>query len=132
MDDKDVISLAEEDCTVKEIACFLGTTESNLYENHSQALNTGRDKGTASLKRKAFSMAMGGDTKMLVFLLKNRTNYREQPVDSVAEQAITILLNDVPKPDRVKAVERAIIQHAQQSENQKVIDGKEKAWGQED
>lgn len=100
IDEQDIIDMASEDCTVKEIAAVLCTDEDRIYRDFGAALQRGRDRGNASLRRKMFEIAMSGNVPMLIHLGKFRLGYIEAKHDEKKEQAITIVLKEVPVDER--------------------------------
>jgi hypothetical protein len=93
----EVYKLALIHCTEKEIASVLGCSTDTVRERFSAALHKGWENGQMSLKRKMHTVAMEGDTKMLIWISKQRLGYK----DSMPEEATIINFNvnivEIPK-----------------------------------
>ena len=70
IDASDVEKLSGLNCSVQEIADFLGASKSTIEKRFNAAIQKGRGHVTTSLKRKQFDVAMGGNTTMLIWLGK--------------------------------------------------------------
>lgn len=93
---KEVYDLATIHCTIEEIAAVLGTTRDHIYTKHADALRRGHENGQMSLKRKMHKVALEGDTKMLIWLSKQRLGYKEQYPDIAQQVHFNIITQDIP------------------------------------
>jgi hypothetical protein len=71
-------------CTVNEIAAVLGVTRSTLYKYMAlnpavqDAIDEGRDKGAATLRRQQWHKAHAGSDTMLIWLGKQMLGQRDR------------------------------------------------------
>ena len=71
IDEKMLEALAERALTQEECAAVLGISVDTLQRRYRHVYETGFTKAKASLRRKQFEMAIGGNVTMLVWLGKN-------------------------------------------------------------
>lgn len=89
-------------CNRDEVMAILGIGKTKLgrllnaygYKNFSDAKNRHFGKIAPFLRAKAVEMAMDGDSNMLKFLLKNLTDWTENPDNSVKTINHNIVLDD--------------------------------------
>lgn len=121
--------LASIDCTMSEIAAVLGCSVDTLERNYAEVIRAGREKGTASLKRKQVEVAMKGNTMMLIWLGKQRLGQREKtesfhswknPFDQMTDEQLKI---ESEKLRELESKQQKFIAPTPQPENQnEVID----------
>ena len=97
LDEEVITQLAQEDCTVREIASRMGCSMDTIYANYSVALQKGRDIGNCSIKRKMFEIAMGGSVPMLIWLSKQRLGYKDQQPMEATQINFNVNVVEVPK-----------------------------------
>ncbi len=97
LDDKKILQMAMEDCTVEEIAYEMGVHRETLYGNYSDLMLKGRALGNKSLKWKMFQLAMKGNVSILIWLSKQRLGYRDKPLDEISQVNFNVIINEVPK-----------------------------------
>ena len=78
IDPETVRKLAAIECSYAEIAAVLGCDPSTLTRRFAQVIEKGREEGKASLKRKQFEVAMGGNPTMLIWLGKQRLGQKDE------------------------------------------------------
>jgi hypothetical protein len=78
IDAKRVIDLASKGMTQNEIAAFCDCSSSLLDKRFSEALKTGRELLSASLKRKQVEKALSGDNTMLIWCGKQFCGQKEK------------------------------------------------------
>ncbi len=98
IDPKLVFELAHIHCTDDEIASVLGCATSTLQLRFSGVLRDGRQDGQKSLKRKMHEIAMNGDTKMLIWLSKQRLGYKDTIPEHHTHTVFNVICKDIPKP----------------------------------
>ena len=87
IDWKEVDRWLQSDCEGKYIASKLGIAYETLVRRCPQDNNINYDEyrrqkkleGTERLLGKAYDMALAGDKALMIFLLKNRAGYKDQP-----------------------------------------------------
>lgn len=92
-----VYKLALIHCTMKEIASVLGCTRETIETRFSDAVDRGWEGGQMSLKRKMHQVAMEGDTKMLIWLSKQRLGYKDIQPEEATQVNFNVYTNEVPK-----------------------------------
>jgi hypothetical protein len=97
IDEAQVELLASYDCTMKEIACFVGCHVDTLYNHFIEAVKRGREKGNCSIKRKMFELAVSGNVTLLIWLSKQRLGYSENPMTDSIGMQFNIQINEIPK-----------------------------------
>jgi hypothetical protein len=97
LDENMLVTMASEDCTVKEIASVLNCHVDTIYARYSETLRKGRDQGNCSLKRKMFEVAMSGSIPMLIWLSKQRLGYKDQQPEDAQQISFNVFTNEVPK-----------------------------------
>jgi hypothetical protein len=71
--------LASIGCPTYEIASVLGVSARTLERNYAEIIDTHREKGKASLRKKMWDKAVKKDnTNMQIFLSKNVLGYKER------------------------------------------------------
>lgn len=78
LDRDQIIRMAACMCTVEEIAYVMGCSKDTIERNYMDALEEGRAKGRASLRRKQYEVAMTGDKSMLIWLGKQLLGQSEK------------------------------------------------------
>jgi hypothetical protein len=100
-------ALCRIQCTEEEIAAVLGvSTEWLRYNKKNKAflevMQSGREKGKTSLRRKQYEMAMMGDRVMLIWLGKQylgQSDKMEQAVTGDKDMTVKVVYeNDAPLP----------------------------------
>jgi len=77
--DRDLVfRLASIQCTYREIAEAVGTSEPTIKKRFGDLIEAGRAQGRQSLRRTQWDKALKGDTKMLIWLGKNILKQRDQ------------------------------------------------------
>lgn len=71
IDKEDVIKLATMQCTMIEMADFLGCSVDTLERNFADSIKVGRSRGCISMKRKLYEKGMGGDLGAIIWWQKN-------------------------------------------------------------
>lgn len=97
IDPEQVFRLAHIHCTVNEIASVLDCNPDTIYARFSEVLRRGHEDGQMSLKRKMHEVAFNGDTKMLIWLSKQRLGYKDVMPEEVAQVTFNVYTNEVPK-----------------------------------
>lgn len=78
LDRDQILRMAACMCTVEEIAYVMGCSKDTIERNYMDALEEGRAKGRASLRRKQYEVAMTGDKSMLIWLGKQLLGQSEK------------------------------------------------------
>ncbi len=97
IDPKIVFQLASIDCTDEEIARCFDCHESTIRDRFSALLHEGRADGRRSLKRKMHEVAYNGDTKMLIWLSKQRLGYKDVQPEEATQVHFNVHVNEVPR-----------------------------------
>lgn len=94
-----VYKLALIHCTIPEIAATLGCAESTIKDRFSADLHRGHQEGQKSLKRKMHEVALEaqGDTKMLIWLSKQRCGYKDVQPEEATQVHFNVYTNEVPR-----------------------------------
>lgn len=92
-----VYRLALIHCTANEIAAVLDCHKDTIYDRFSDVLQRGHEEGQMSLKRKMHEVAMAGDTKMLIWLSKQRCGYKDVQPEDATQINFNVYTNEVPK-----------------------------------
>jgi hypothetical protein len=85
-----VRKLAAIDCTIAEIAATLECSRDTLERRFRDAIEQGREQGKASLRRKQWELAMGGNPTMLIFHGKQRLGQADKTEMRAADGGILI------------------------------------------
>lgn len=93
----EVYKLALIHCTVSEIASVLDCSRDTIEERFSRILHKGWEDGQMSLKRKMHKVAMEGDTKMLIWISKQRLGYKDIQPEEATQVNFNVYTNEVPK-----------------------------------
>jgi hypothetical protein len=93
----DVYHLAKIHCTVAEIASVLNCSKDVIEERFTAIVHRGWEDGQMSLKRKMHSVAMEGDTKMLIWISKQRLGYKDIQPEEATQVHFNVYTNEVPK-----------------------------------
>lgn len=72
-----VRALAKYGVRQREIAVQIGVSTGTLTKYYSAELDAGMAEAAEGLAKTAYQMAMDGDVRMIIFLLKTRLGYRE-------------------------------------------------------
>lgn len=78
IDPDQVRELAAIQCSHAEMAAVLKCSPDTLQRRFAAVINEGRQAAFASLKRKQFEMAMGGNITMLIWLGKQYLGQRDK------------------------------------------------------
>ena len=78
LDKKRIEKLASMGLTVAECAVIEGVNKKTIERRAMPAIHDGRERMTASLKRKQFEIAMSGNPTMLIWLGKNYLNQSDK------------------------------------------------------
>lgn len=97
IDGTQVYELALIHCTAEEIAAVLHCHKDTIYARFSDDLQRGHLEGQKSLKRKMHEVAMNGDTKMLIWLSKQRLGYKDQLPEDATQISFNVFCKEVPK-----------------------------------
>lgn len=96
IDENQLEKLASIMCTMKEMAAFFGCSVDTLENRFSDVIKTGREKGTASLRRMQYAAAEKGNTAMLIWLGKQYLGQSDK-VDHSNEKETVVHLAFDPK-----------------------------------
>jgi len=81
--DRDLIyKLACIQCTPEEIAEVVGCSPAALKKRFKALLEKGKQTGAQSLRRAMWEKAMGGDTRVQIFLSKQYLGMKDSPEDT--------------------------------------------------
>ena len=72
-----VRALAKYGVRQREIAVQIGVSTGTLIKYYSAELDAGMAEAAEGLAKTAYQMAMDGDVRMMIFLLKTRLGYKE-------------------------------------------------------
>ena|SRR5277367_2356013 len=97
INEQSVRDLALIHCTIPEIASVLHCSQDTIKVRFSSALHKGWEEGQMSLKRKMHDVAMAGDTKMLIWLSKQRLGYKDTMPEMATQMNFNVYTNEVPK-----------------------------------
>ena len=97
IDPQQVFRLAHIHCTIKEIASVLDCSIDTIQERFSDVLHKGWDDGQMSMKRKMHEIAMAGDTKMLIWLSKQRLGYKDTQPEDATQINFNVYCREIPK-----------------------------------
>lgn len=97
--------MIEHQATEKEIANYYNISidsvkrwcQSTYNQTFQETYNIYKNKGFISLRRKAFEMALNGNTTMMIFLCKNYLNMTDQ-IKATQEEKV-IIINDITNSD---------------------------------
>ena len=78
INERQVVALAQIQCSYAEMAAVLGCDEKTLSNRFSQAIKEGREKGLSSLKRAQYKKAMDGNPTMLIWLGKQYLDQKDK------------------------------------------------------
>lgn len=92
-----VYRLALIHCTIPEIASTLDCGISTIKDRFSAVLHRGHEEGQMSLKRKMHEVAMAGDTKMLIWLSKQRLGYKDVQPEEATQVHFNVHVMEIPK-----------------------------------
>jgi len=85
IDEKEVMRLAESQCTMKEMARLLHTSVETLHHHFRDAIDYGRCLGTKSVRRKQYEVAMEGSPTMLQWLGKHWLQQKDDVAEAIAK-----------------------------------------------
>lgn len=71
---KQILELAQIQCTLSEMAAVLDCSVDTLRDNYSALIEQGREAGKCSIRREQYKAAMKGNVTMLIWLGKNLLN----------------------------------------------------------
>lgn len=84
--DRDLIyKLACIQCTPEEIAEVVGCPVGSLKKRFKSLLEKGKETGRQSLRRAMWEKAMGGDTRVQIFLSKQYLGMKDAPEDTAGK-----------------------------------------------
>ena len=72
-----VRALAKYGVRQHDIAVQIGVAKGTLIKYYSEDLDAGMAEAAEGLAKTAYQMAMDGDVRMMIFLMKTRLGYRE-------------------------------------------------------
>ena len=72
-----VRALAKYGVRQHDIAVQIGVAKGTLVKYYSEDLDAGMAEAAEGLAKTAYQMAMDGDVRMMIFLMKTRLGYRE-------------------------------------------------------
>ena len=75
--------LAAINCSVDEISAVIGIDRRTIQRRYAAALQTGRERGKASLKRMMWKAAVGGNITMMIWLSKQMLGYTDKVEEKV-------------------------------------------------
>lgn len=78
LDERQIRTLAEIQCTMIEIASVMGCSVDTLERRYAEVIKDGKEAGKASIRRMQYKRAMEGNTGMLVWLGKHYLQQKEQ------------------------------------------------------
>lgn len=88
---EDVRKLAALQCTIEEIAAFVGLDKSNVSRRFAKELKEGREQGKTSLRKYQFDLAKKS-AAMAIFLGKNYLGQSDQK-DVIIQEMPEIKIN---------------------------------------
>ena len=90
--------LASIHCTVPEIASVVGCSKKTIERFFMSEVRHGRQHGKMSLKRTMFKIALGGDTKMLIWLSKQHLGMKDNRhvADEQKQIPVHVTVNELP------------------------------------
>lgn len=93
-----VFRLAKIHCTAAEIASVLRCSRETIYDRFSDDLHRGHEEGQMSIKRKMHEKAFkgDGDTQMLIWLSKQRCDYKDRRHEEETNTTFNISIKEVP------------------------------------
>jgi hypothetical protein len=91
-----IYDMAAEDCTQEEIAWAMGCSVNTLETHCHELVKKGEFAGKASIRSKMHEMAMKGNVPMLIWLSKQRLQYRDKPADEVTSTHFNVFINELP------------------------------------
>jgi len=95
--------LASIGCPTYEIASVLGVSARTLERNYAEIIDTHREKGKASLRKKMWDKAVKKDnTNMQIFLSKNVLGYKERVETQNITEPLPLIIDG--KAEDVKEV----------------------------
>lgn len=99
IDAESVYKLGLIHCTIPEVASVLNCAESTIKDRFSADLHRGHQDGQMSLKRKMHKVALDGDgdTKMLIWLSKQRCGYKDVQPEEATQVHFNVYTNEVPR-----------------------------------
>ncbi len=99
IDAESVYKLGLIHCTIPEVAAVLNCSEATIKERFLADLHRGHHDGQKSLKRKMHEVAMegAGDTKMLIWLSKQRCGYKDVQPEEATQVHFNVHVNEVPR-----------------------------------
>jgi hypothetical protein len=93
LDERQIQSLAEIQCTMVEIASVMGCSVDTLERRYAGVIKNGRESGKSSLRRMQYKKAMEGNPTMLIWLGKHYLEQKEEVRLSTNEPEVRRLLN---------------------------------------
>lgn len=91
-----VRKLASIMCTYEEIAAMMNVSHDTIERRFASVVKEARKRGIASLRRKQYEVAMGGNVTALIWLGKNYMDQSDKVVHSNEE------LRKLPMPELMK------------------------------
>lgn len=106
IDPTQVRKLASIGCTHNEIADIVGCSHDTLTNRFKREIEQGRADGKASLRRKQFELAMGGNAALCIWLGKQLLGQTDKVSNTTTAQTkITIDLTDNTEEEVVTSAE---------------------------
>lgn len=93
IDEKILGNLAHIGCTIEEIGSILGVSARTLQRNFAEIINSNREKGKASLRKKMFDKAINKDnTMMQIWLSKNYLGMKERSIQETITEPLPLII----------------------------------------
>lgn len=98
IDGRSVYELGKIHCTIPEVAAVLGCSVATITSRFIDDLHRGHEAGQMSIKRKMHEKAFkgDGDTSMLIWLSKQRCDYKERRQEEEQNITFNINIKEVP------------------------------------
>lgn len=100
--------LAAVGITHQQIAAVLGISHDTLTRKLGPELEIARAKANANVAKSLYQSAMDGVVPSMIFWLKARAGWRDNPLIESPESQTTIVFNRGELPDRLKTIEDKI------------------------
>lgn len=108
--EKQIEGLAAINCTWVEVAAVTGIPERTARRKFGDAYAKGRENGKASLKRKMWETAMGGNVTMMIWLSKQMLGYtdKQETNTTIKNKEEIEKLSKLPTPELVIEAKKEI------------------------
>jgi hypothetical protein len=115
LDEEQLLTLAEMDCTVEEIAAVMKCSKKHLQRYYRHIITQGREQGKASLRRFQFDAARRGNPALLIWLGKQRLNQKDKHELEIDKNPLVVLVEQMrAESQRIGMPEGKDIQAASQ------------------